>query len=186
MSASFLWSMPSNHRDMQGGEAPPHDGWDLRTSPKFSQTTPDRVVPAAKPSPTMLLSNPSFDCGDEWSVSVPPDPPHRDEVSSDLVEYFVVLVESRDSLVKVVPALADLVESQSISILDVVVLASDAAGHVEAIEVDAIDNLVALHRIDGTFGGLLSRHDIELVSMALPPSSAAIVLVAEDRWAAPL
>jgi len=119
-------------------------------------------------------------------VSVPSDSPQPEEVSSDLVEYFVVLVESRESLVKVVPALAELVESQSIGILDVVVVASDAAGHVEAIEVDAIDNLVALHGLDGTFGGLLSRHDIELVSLALPPSSAAIVLVAEDRWAQPL
>ena len=35
-------------------------------------------------------------------------------------------------------------------------------------------------------GGLLSTHDIDLVSLALAPDSTAIVLVAEDRWAEPL
>ena len=36
------------------------------------------------------------------------------------------------------------------------------------------------------YGALLSRHDIELVSLALQPGDCAIVLVAEDRWAEPL
>ena len=33
---------------------------------------------------------------------------------------------------------------------------------------------------------LLSEHDIRLAALALPPGSAGLVLVTEDRWAASL
>jgi hypothetical protein len=35
-------------------------------------------------------------------------------------------------------------------------------------------------------GSLLSENDIRLAALALPPGGAGLVLVAEDRWAAPL
>ena len=53
-------------------------------------------------------------------------------------------------------------------------------------EVSADANLVGLSDLEGSVGGLLSRHDLELVAATLDPGSAAIVLVAEDRWAEPL
>jgi hypothetical protein len=36
------------------------------------------------------------------------------------------------------------------------------------------------------YGTLLSRHDLDLVALALQPGDCAVVIVAEDRWAEPL
>ena len=114
------------------------------------------------------------------------DPPSRDEVVTDLVEYFVVVVRDTESLEKLVPALVEVVRSCAIRILDLVAVATDSNGVARFIEVDAIASLHDLTLLDAPLGGLLSTHDIDLVSLALAPDSTAIILVAEDRWAEPL
>jgi hypothetical protein len=43
-----------------------------------------------------------------------------------------------------------------------------------------------LRHVEGELGGMLSDNDIALASHALRPRTAGIVLVTEDRWAAPL
>ena len=47
-------------------------------------------------------------------------------------------------------------------------------------------NLAGIREAASCYGVLLSRHDVELVSLALQPGHCAVVLVAEDRWAEPL
>jgi hypothetical protein len=51
------------------------------------------------------------------------------------------------------------------------------------IEAGFVDGLGALPGLSRCFGVFLSRHDVELVALALQPGSAAIVVVVEDRWA---
>ena len=114
------------------------------------------------------------------------DSPSHDEVVTDLVEYFVVVVRDTEALEKLVPALVEVVHSSAIRILDLVAVATDSNGVANFIEMDTIASLDGLTLVDAPIGGLLSTHDIDLVSLALAPDSTAIILVAEDRWAEPL
>jgi uncharacterized membrane protein len=107
------------------------------------------------------------------------------DVTPDLVEYLIVTAPDHEALAEIVPALAELVESAMIRILDVAVLVRDDDGAVTPIDVGSIPGMVALaERHD--IGGLLSDHDLQLAGYALAPGSAAVVLVTEDRWAEPL
>jgi hypothetical protein len=118
-------------------------------------------------------------------VSGSADSPGHDDVMTDLVEYFVVVVRDTESLDKLVPALVQVVQSSAIRILDLVAVATDSNGVARFLEVDTVASLDGLTLIDPPLG-LLSTHDIDLVSLALARDSTAIILVAEDRWAEPL
>jgi hypothetical protein len=108
------------------------------------------------------------------------------EVATDLVQYVVVAAPDQDALATVVPALAELVETGKIRILDLVVLVRDREDAVTVLEFEAVESLAALRHVEGELGGMLSDNDIALASHALRPGTAGIVLVTEDRWAAPL
>jgi hypothetical protein len=108
------------------------------------------------------------------------------EIATDLVEYLLLVIPGPGALAAVGPELVRLVDSEAIRILDLVVVTVDEHGQAAVIEIDAIDGLEAIGETTACYGALLSRHDIELVSLALQPGDCAIVLVAEDRWAEPL
>jgi Family of unknown function (DUF6325) len=109
-----------------------------------------------------------------------------DKIATDLVQYVVVVVPDQGALATVVPALAELVETGKIRILDLVVLKRDPEGVVTVLEFEAVDSMADLREVEGEFGGMLSDNDIALASHALRPGTTGIVLVTEDRWAAPL
>ena len=104
------------------------------------------------------------------------------ELTSDLVEYFVVVLPDRASLRSVVPALIDLVRSERIRVLDVVVLERDPDGGLQVLELRDVVDPAALSALDGDVG-LLSENDLRLTSRAVRPGEVGFVLVAEDRWA---
>jgi Family of unknown function (DUF6325) len=116
----------------------------------------------------------------------PKHPGGRDPVRTDLVEYLIVAVASRDALADIAAALAKLVESAEIRILDLVVLERDSNGGVSVLELEAIDSMAALRDLDIEVGGMLSEHDLELASLALKPGIPGVVLVTEDLWASSL
>jgi Family of unknown function (DUF6325) len=109
-----------------------------------------------------------------------------DTVAADLIEYLIVEVPDLDALSSLVPALAELVETARIRILDLVALSRTADGSVSALEFEAVGSMAALADVDCEVGRMLSEHDIEWASLALRPGSAGVVLVTEDRWARPL
>ena len=109
-----------------------------------------------------------------------------DTVAADLIEYLIVEVPDLNALSSLVPALAELVETARIRILDLVAFEKSADGSVTALELDAVESMAALRDVDGEVGRMLSEHDIELAALALRPRSAGIVLVTEGRWAQPL
>jgi hypothetical protein len=104
---------------------------------------------------------------------------------SDLVEYLIVAVPDVDSVAALGPALAELVGNEAIVILDLVVVVKDRDGSVTVHEQDAVEGFAPLRQL-GVRSGLLSEHDIGHVATALRPGTAGVVLVTEDRWAAPL
>ena len=115
---------------------------------------------------------------------MPRDP--TDKVVTDLVEYLIIVVPEVDSLGSVANALVELVGAGTIHLLDLVVIVRGDDGAVSTLEIEAVDSLAALRDVEGELGALLSEHDLELASFAVRPGTAAIVLVTEDRWAAPL
>ncbi|MGH9251319.1 MAG: DUF6325 family protein [Acidimicrobiales bacterium] len=109
-----------------------------------------------------------------------------EEVTTDLVQYVVVVVPDQDALATVAPALAELVQAGRIRILDLVVLVRDHEGAVTVLELEAVESMRTLRHVEGELGDMLSENDIALASHALRPGATGIVLVTEDRWAAPL
>jgi Family of unknown function (DUF6325) len=114
----------------------------------------------------------------------PPDP--TEEVASDLVQYVVIVVPDQAALAAVAPALAELVHTGDIRILDLVVLERDREGAVTVLEFEAVESIAVLRDVEGELGAMLSDNDVALASHALRPGTTGIVLVTEDRWAAPL
>ena len=110
----------------------------------------------------------------------------RDAIQTDLVAYLMFVVPDVEALRLVVPALVSLVEQATIRIIDVVVLERDQEGSVATLELEAVEHLAPLRDLDVQVGGMLTSHDIEMLSLALDRGTVAVVLVTEDRWATPL
>jgi translation initiation factor IF-2 len=101
------------------------------------------------------------------------------------VEYLVVGFPGNKFTGQIAPALADLIESDTIRLIDLVFVTKDAQGNVAAIEYDALEELAAFVGLEGEVGGLISDTDIAHVGASLEPNNSAGILIWEDRWAAP-
>ena len=102
------------------------------------------------------------------------------------VEYMIVGFPGNQFNGEIAPALADLITSGTIRILDLVFIAKDADGNHAAVEFDEHDALAGFGDLDGDVGGLISHDDIEYAAEALEPDSSAALLIWEDTWAKPL
>ena len=83
--------------------------------------------------------------------------------------------------------LGELVDSNTIRVLDLVMLTKDADGTVDAVELrDADESDVGqLRDLERDLAVLLAAKDVEEIGASLEPGSAAAVLVWENKWAAP-
>ena len=101
------------------------------------------------------------------------------------VEYIVVEFPGNQFNSDLVPALVDLVKSNTIRILDLLFVRTHADGSFEAMELDALPPLEAtsFDNLDGDILGLLNGEDIELLAKGLEPNSSAALLVFENVWA---
>jgi hypothetical protein len=107
-------------------------------------------------------------------------------MATDLVEYFVVGVPDVASLAAVIPATRELARAGVLRLLDCVVVERDADGVVRIPELAdaAVPSSLAELSLEGR--GLLSEQDLALAGSVLPPGTAGLVVVTEDRWAEPL
>ena len=78
-----------------------------------------------------------------------------------------------------------LVDAGTIRIIDILILAKDADGAVEVIELDDIDDLGPLEAFAAELAELLAEEDVEHLAAAMDPGSVAGVLIYENIWAAP-
>ena len=86
-----------------------------------------------------------------------------------------------------IPIVMDLVERGIIRVLDVLVVMQNEDGTFsgfEASDLDA-DSVGDLKMFEGASTGLLGDDDVATASEALEPGSAAVMIVYENRWAAP-
>jgi uncharacterized membrane protein len=99
------------------------------------------------------------------------------------VEYVVLGFPGNEFNGDVAPALAKLIKSKTIRLLDLLFVGKDAAGDVLVLEFDELEELAAYAGLDGEVGGVISDADVAHVAEALAPGSSAALLIWEDVWA---
>jgi translation initiation factor IF-2 len=103
------------------------------------------------------------------------------------VEYIIVGFPENNFQGKIAPELANLIESGTVRVLDLVFLAKDVDGSIVTLEFDQLakSEIEAFNALDADIGGILSAEDIEHAASFLEPNSSAALLIWEDLWAAP-
>jgi uncharacterized membrane protein len=86
---------------------------------------------------------------------------------------------------EIAPAVADLVESGTVSILDLIFITRDDDGTVAGFELSEVDDEIAgpYLEIEGEAGALLSEEDMQAIGELLEPGSSALAIVWENTWA---
>ena len=86
-----------------------------------------------------------------------------------------------------VPLLMDLVERGIIRVLDVMFVTQDQDGTVSGFNATDLDDkgVGDFTTFEGASSGLLGEDDIAKVAETIEPGGAAVMLVYENRWAAP-
>jgi hypothetical protein len=84
---------------------------------------------------------------------------------------------------EIVPALAALVDSGTITILDLVLVSKTDDGDVVIIEIDEADDPGMFDDLDGEVTRILSDDDALAAGEALDPGNSAAVIVWENTWA---
>ena len=101
------------------------------------------------------------------------------------VEYLILGFPGNMFTGQIVPELAKLIDSGLVRIIDLTFISKDAAGGVEVIQHDVVEELAAFAGLDGEVGGILTDEDITYAALSLEPNSSAALLVWEDTWAGP-
>jgi hypothetical protein len=102
------------------------------------------------------------------------------------IEYLVVSFPGNKFKGEIIPALAELVENETIRILDLVFIIKDEEGNIGALELADLgpeDEAAAMNDIADVDSGLLNEDDIALAAEALDNNSSAGLLVFENVWA---
>ena len=81
--------------------------------------------------------------------------------------------------------LAKLVGMGTIRILDLLVLAKDADGTIEALEIEDLEEVDELRTAETQLADFLAADDVADLAAAMEPGTTAGVLVWENAWAAP-
>jgi Family of unknown function (DUF6325) len=78
-----------------------------------------------------------------------------------------------------------LVDSETIRVIDVLILMKNEDGSVDAMELSDIEELGPLQAVEAELAELLAADDVEHLAAAMEPGSTAGVLIWENLWAAP-
>jgi hypothetical protein len=78
-----------------------------------------------------------------------------------------------------------LVDAGTIRVIDILILAKDENGDVEAIELEDVADLGDLQALEAELAELLAEEDVAHLAAAMDPGSVAGVLIYENLWAAP-
>jgi hypothetical protein len=102
------------------------------------------------------------------------------------VEYMILAFPGNRFKGEIVPALAELVDSGTIRVIDLAFVIKDADGDVATLEMADLDSEVyqAFDALTSETLGLLNEEDLRAAAEELEPNSSAALLVWEDLWAA--
>jgi uncharacterized membrane protein len=100
------------------------------------------------------------------------------------VEYLVIGFPGSQFNGDVVPALAELVDSGTVRIIDLVFISKDLDGNILSFEYDGLEGAAAAYAdLEGTADGLFSEEDVLEAAELIAPGSSAALLLWEDLWA---
>lgn len=104
------------------------------------------------------------------------------------VEYLVVEFPGNQFKGEIVPALAELVNSGTIRIIDLVFIKKDAEGRIKIFELSELahDEAAMFDTLEGEIDNLLNEEDLVAAGERLQANSSAAILVFENAWAARL
>jgi hypothetical protein len=102
------------------------------------------------------------------------------------VEYMILAFPGNRFKGEIVPALAELVDSGTIRVIDLAFVIKDADGEVATLEMADLDSEVfqAFDALTSDTLGLLNEEDPRAAAEEREPNSSAALLVWEDLWAA--
>ena len=103
------------------------------------------------------------------------------------VEYLIVAFPGNQFNGEIAPALADLVESGTIRILDLVFITRGEDGSVAGLTIADLDGdgTLDLAVFEGASSGLIDEDDINEAGSVIEPGSSAGILIYENLWAGP-
>ena len=84
-----------------------------------------------------------------------------------------------------VDELLNLVDAGTIRVIDILILAKDEHGEIEAMELSDLDDLGPIQVLEAELAELLAEDDVIHLAAAMDPGSTAGVIIYENRWAAP-
>lgn len=112
-----------------------------------------------------------------------------DEAVDELgpVDYLVVEFPAGSSTFDggMAAALAELSDAGIVRVLDLLVIHKDEDGAIEAFEIDELDGVDELRRLETELAEILAADDVAHLAAAMENGSTAGVLVWENSWAAP-
>jgi hypothetical protein len=102
------------------------------------------------------------------------------------IDYVLIEIDPGKATGEVAAALIDLVDSGTVRLLDVALVAKEADGTALRVDLNAIDNVApGFNSVAGAQSGLLSDEDIAEAATVLDPGKLGAIIVYENAWAAP-
>ena len=101
------------------------------------------------------------------------------------VDYAIVAFPGNRFRGEIAPAIADLIEANTIRVIDIAFVGKNAGGDTVAFELTELDPDVreALEGIGVEVQGLLNEEDLDTVAAELEPDTSAALIVWENVWA---
>lgn len=101
------------------------------------------------------------------------------------IDFLAIEFEGSDFNPEIANSLLELVESNLIRVVDLVIVAKDKNGIVTAVEVEQLDpaTLAIFEPLGGIVNGMLATQDIELIGEMLDNDSRAGLMLFENLWA---
>jgi hypothetical protein len=106
-------------------------------------------------------------------------------VSLGPIEFLALKFPGNEFRGEILPALTDLIEANTIRIVDLLFVQKATNGAVRVIEVADLgqDDYAAFDQVVSNVSGLLGNEDAQMVANALEPNSSAALMLFENVWA---
>ncbi len=102
------------------------------------------------------------------------------------VEYIIIEFPGNQFHGDIVPAIAKLIENETVRIIDLIFIMKDPDGRVTTYEYDQLDELAPFASLHGELSDLVNQEDVDYAAASLAPNTSAAVIVWEDTWATEL
>ena len=116
------------------------------------------------------------------------DTPPADPVGVGPIDYVLIEFPGSQFNGQIAPSILELVDSETIRLLDLVFVHKTEDGDIETLELTDVAPAEAgdLAAAEVGYAGLLADEDLEAAAAIVEPGSSALLLVWENTWAAPL